>query len=165
MKLFPYFLFCILFVCTLRVSAQCPDGSTATLSETTEWIATKIEAYGGRLLPPTRYEVSFANSIMTLYEFGIDADGKLTDTVVVITMNLKDIDLPSLKVRYIGKAGSRFALSFNGKMKCYSPTLGEVKGGYEVILDCDPKEDLANRLIKAITHGYCLSGGSGKEKF
>jgi len=149
--------------------AQCPDSSNATLAETTEWITSKIENYGGRLLPPTRYEVFFVGSQMTLYEFGVDENITLKDTVAIVVVNLKDLDLTTLSVRYIGKGKTRFGLSFNGKkgkMSYRSPSLGEMGTGFEIILDCEKDAELPNRLIKAITHGYCISGGiSSKEKF
>jgi len=154
--LFSFFLF------GLNLFAQCPDSSTATLQETTDWIKSKIESLGGRQLPPTRYEVKFKNSDLEIIEFGMNSDFELKDTTSICKVNMKNLDFPKLKVKYINNSKTRFSISFDGKnktMSIWSPTLGNLEGGYEVIISCENSPDLAQRMLKAFIHLYCLSGG------
>lgn len=159
----------LLFFCAQSLFAQCPDSSDATLQETTDWLVSKIEAYGGRNIPPTRYEVKFNASQMTITEFGVDINLELKDTVSVVKVNLKNLDLDALESHPVGKSSTRYALTINAKerkMSYRSPTLGEMGTGYEMIFDCSKESNLMMRMVKALKHGYCLSGGiTVKEKF
>lgn len=152
-----------------KTFSQCADSSDATLKETTDWIASKINSYGGRNLPPTIYTVKFDSTQMTVYEFGMNDKFELKDSVAIVKINLRDFDLNKLTTRFVNKKNTRFALTFEAqgkKMTYRSPLLGNIDSGYEIIIDCEKENDLPQRLIKAIKHGYCLSGGTTvKEKF
>ena len=165
------FIFIIVLILSSKINsiAQCADSSNATLKETTDWITSKIESYGGRNFPPTRYAVKFDSSKMTIYEFGMNDKFELKDTVAIVKINLRDFDLNKLEIRYMSKSHNRFGLSFTAKenkMSYRSPTLGQIPTGYEMIISCEKEPDLPQRMIKAIKHGCCLSGGVVvKEKF
>lgn len=165
----PTIIIFLLFVSISNLLAQCPDSSDATLQETTDWIISKIESYGGRSLPPTRYEVKFEGSQMTISEFGFDSNLEIKDTVSVVKVNLRDLDLNKLETHSINKSNTRYALIIDAKenkMSYHSPILGEMGTGYEMIIDCSKQSDLTSRIIKALNHCYCLSGGNTvKEKF
>ncbi|MCX6291251.1 MAG: hypothetical protein NT126_05755 [Bacteroidetes bacterium] len=165
-------LIAVLLFFQINLFAQCADSSDATLKETTDWITTKINNFGGRQIPPSSYKVGFDGSVMMLYEFGIDENFELKDTVAIVKINLKDFDLSKLAIRYINKIRTRFGISFeakDNKMSYTSPTLGKIETGFEIIISSDKEPDLAERIVKAIKHGYCLSGGVNtstiKEKF
>ncbi|GDX53475.1 hypothetical protein LBMAG27_25220 [Bacteroidota bacterium] len=155
------------------VHAQCPDSSDATLKETTDWLKSKIESHGRRNVPPTVYKVKFDSTQMTLYEFGIDENFLLTDTVWIVKINLKDLDINKFVVRNINKEGTRFGITIyskSGKLISRSPTLAaDVINGFELIMFSKDEPDLSKRMIKAFIHGYCASGGGSstttKEKF
>ena len=106
---------------------------------------------------------------MTITEFGIDVNLELKDTVSVVKVYLKNLDIDALVSHPVGKSTTRYNLTINAnetKMSYRSPTLGEMGTGYEMIFDCSQEPNLTTRMIKALKHGYCLSGGTTmKEKF
>lgn len=166
--------FIVVVICLqTNLFAQCADSSDATLKETTDWLTSKINNFGGRQIPPTRYKVAFDGSQMLLYEFGMDENFELKDTIATVKLNLKDFNLRKLAIRYINKTKTRFAIEFEGKdnkMSYTSPTFGKIESGFEIIISSDTETDLAERIVKAIKHGYCISGGittttTVKEKF
>ncbi len=162
---FIFFLFTI-----SKGLAQCQDSSDATLKETTAWLVTKINTYGGRALPPTTYRASADSSILTIYELGLNENFEIKDTINVCQFNLKDLDLTKMSVRYLNKNKTRFGIKLESKKQkaiSYSKTLFVYSSAYEILINCTQEMDLPLRFIKAIRHGYCLSGGNieVKEKF
>ena len=161
----------IVFVCIIYLSnlakAQCQDSSDATIKETTEWLVRKINAYGGRTLPPVMYKASADSSIITIFEIGLNENFEIKDTISVCQFNLKDIDLTKMSVRYLNKNKTRFAIKLESKKKkaiYYSKTLKIYGFEFEIFVNCEQEMDLPLRFIKAIRHGYCISGGNKEEK-
>lgn len=159
-------LCCLCFTSTIA-KAQCQDSSDATLKETSEWLVRKINTYGGRTLPPVTYRASADSSIITIFEIGLNENFELKDTVSVYQFNFKDLDLTKMSVRYLNKGNTKFAIkleSKNRKAIYYSKTLKAYSYNFELFINCAEEMNLPLRFIKAIRHGYCLSGGNKEEK-
>jgi len=148
--------------------SQCNDTTDATLEETTSWISQKLNLYGYRQLPPVNYKVSFNKSEMKIIEIGMDSNLEMKDTVSIVKIRLENLDLSKLYFREINKAKNRFAMTLVGKgnsMYYFSRAMGKLENvPYEIILNADAEENLPERLIRALKHGYCISGGSTDKK-
>jgi hypothetical protein len=151
---------------------QCNSGSDATLEETKEWITTKVNQYGGRVIPPSRYTLEFRDNVFFLAELGLNIRYDFTDTLSVYQIELKDINADKIKPNKVGKE-NRFSIHIepsNGKSKLRSKLAGKVEGaGFEVIITSE-EPNLDTRMVKAFKHCVCLvKGGNVKnnaqEKF
>ena len=154
----------LLFAC--KVNCQCQDSTEVSLDDTKSWLISKINSYGARSLPPTKYYSVFSNNTWTIYEIGMNEKFELKDTTTKFEIDIKDINTEKLNIREIGKNG-KFGLSINpinGKSTMQSPALGTLNGlGFELIIQSE-EDNLDKRLVKAIKHAHCLVSGSSSNK-
>ncbi len=167
MKAIISFVFVLFLFSSIEIYGQCNDSSNVTLDETKDWIVAKINAYGGRIIPPTKYYSSFKETKLKVFEIGMNDKFELKDTTTQFEIDIRDIDIAKLTGREIGKNG-KFGLSLNpknGKSLLKSPILGALNGlGFELIIQTS-EANMDERLIKAIKHAHCLvTGNSSNNK-
>lgn len=154
-----------LIVVFLSISTFCQ--TTATLSETLDWIKTKIEAY-----PSCGQIICYTASVQ--YDLGYK------DITIAYTSNLNNKVTYRIPLKDINTSGYSYTKDYLFRIATKSPSITWIEAGAdgsretkkvsEVFLVFDgPKfraNDLESRLIKAFNNAVILSGGTvAKEVF